>query len=382
MTVLKDVKERYSAWANNFEPTLCCKVWYDKKYLEIIPKEVIERDYGCGDPSKYVKEWEIVLDLGSGGGKICFIAAQIVWPKWKVIWVDMTDDMLALARKSKAEVVEKMGYDNIEFKHWYISDLKTDLDEVDKLVSKTNITNSTDYKELNEKIEKLKRELPMIPDNSVDVIVSNCVLNLVSDNLKRDLFSEMFRVLKVGWRIAVSDIVSDEESPEHLKNDANLWSGCLTWAIQEKRFLDELDNVWFYWMTIDKYDEKPWHIVEWIEFRSVTVLAYKWKQWACKEKNQALIYKGPWKSVTDDDWHTFYRGDRMAICEKTSNIMKSEPYWNDVIIVEPILEITEDLDFDCSWKKVFRHPKETKSWVLRENTYSDIDNPCSWWSCC
>jgi ubiquinone/menaquinone biosynthesis C-methylase UbiE len=382
MTVLKDVKERYSAWANSFEPTLCCKVWYDKKYLEIIPKEVIERDYGCGDPSKYVKEGEIVLDLGSGWGKICFIAAQIVWKSGKVIWVDMTDDMLALARKSKAEVVEKMGYDNIEFKHWYIQDLKTDLDEVDSLVKNSNIKSASDYKELNEKIENLKKKLPMIADNSIDVIVSNCVLNLVSDDLKSELFKEMFRVLKIWGRIAVSDIVSDEISPEHLKNDPNLWSGCLTWAFQEKEFLKQLDNAGFYWMTIDKYDEKPWHIVEWIEFRSVTVLAYKWKQWACKEKNQALIYKGPWKSVTDDDWHTFYRWDRMAICEKTTKIMSSEPYSNQVIIVEPILEITKDLDFDCSWKKVFRHPKETKSWVLRENTYSDIDNPCSWGSCC
>jgi len=382
MSVLKDVKERYSAGANNFEPTLCCAVNYDKKFLEIIPKEVIERDYGCGDPSKYVKEWETVLDLGSGWGKICFIAAQIVWKTWKVIWVDMTDDMLELSRRAKKQVVEKLGYDNIEFKHWYISDLKTDLDEVNKIIWENNIKDSSDYKQLNEKIEKLKKELPMIADNSIDVIVSNCVLNLVSDDLKKDLFSEMFRVLKVWWRIAVSDIVSDEESPEHLKNDPNLWSGCLTWALQEKLFLDELEKVWFYWITIDKYDEKPWHIVEGIEFRSVTVLAYKWKEGPCKEKNQALIYKGPWKSVTDDDWHTFYRWDRMAICEKTYWIMKKEPYSESIILVDPILEIKEDLDFDCSWKKVFRNPKETKSWVLRENTYSDTDNPCSGGSCC
>ena len=382
MSILKDVKDRYSAWAKNFEATLCCAVNYDKKYLEIIPQEVIDRDYGCWDPSKYVKEGETVLDLWSGWGKICFIAAQIVWPKWKVIWVDMTDDMLELANKSKKEVVKKMGYDNIEFKHWYIQDLKTDLDEIDKILKKFSVKSSSDFKELNEKIEKLKKELPMIKDNSIDVIVSNCVLNLVSDDLKKDLFSEMFRVLKVWWRIAISDIVSDEDSPEYLKNDPNLWSWCLTWALQEKKFLDELEKSWFYWITLDKYDKEPWHVVEAIEFRSVTIIAYKWKEWICKEKNQAVIYKGPWKSVTDDDWHTFYRWDRMAVCEKTTNIMKKEPYWDSIIVVEPLLEFDKDLDFDCSWKKLFRSPRETKLWIIRENTYSDIDNPCSSDSCC
>ena len=381
MSVLKDVKERYSAWAKDFEPTLCCAVSYDKKYLEIIPKEVITRDYGCGDPSRYVKEGETVLDLWSGWGKICFIAAQIVWEKWKVIWVDMTDDMLALARWAKKEVVEKMGYDNLEFKHWYIQDLKTDLDIVDELVKNTNVKNATDYKYLNEEIEKLKRELPMIEDNSIDVIVSNCVLNLVSDDLKKNLFKEMFRVLKVWGRIAVSDIVSDEVSPESLKNDPNLWSGCLTWGLQEKEFFDELEAVWFYGMTMDKYDKEPWHVVEWIEFRSVTVLAYKGKEGVCKEKNQAVIYKGPWKTVTDDDGHTFERWDRMAVCAKTFDIMQKEPYIDSIISVNPILEITEDIDFDCSWNKVFRSPKETKSGVLRENTYWN-DVCCSTWSCC
>jgi len=370
MSILQDVKQRYAKGANNFESTLCCKVGYDKKYLSIISKEVIERDYGCGDPSKYVREWEIVLDLGSGWGKICFIAAQIVWKKWKVIWVDMTDDMLELARKSKEEVVEKMGYDNIEFKHWYISDLKTDLDKVWELIKNSPIKSTTDYKLLQEEIEKLKK-LPMIADDSIDVIVSNCVLNLVSDDLKKDLFREMFRVLKVWGRIAVSDIVSDEISPEHLKNDANLWSGCLTWALQEKAFLTELEEVWFYGITIDKYDEKPWHVVEWIEFRSTTVIAYKGKQWECLEKNQAVIYKGPWKSVTDDDGHTFYRWHRMAVCKKTYWIMTKQPYNENIIWVEPLLEVKDKHGFDCSWKNIFRSPKETKSWVLRDNSYGE-----------
>ncbi len=87
------VRQRYAAGAKERADKLCCPVDYDAEYLKVIPREVIERDYGCGDPSRYVSEGETVLDLGSGTGKICFIAAQIVGPNGKVIGVDMTDEM-------------------------------------------------------------------------------------------------------------------------------------------------------------------------------------------------------------------------------------------------------------------------------------------------
>ncbi len=91
------VRERYAASAKSPEAELCCPVNYESEYLEVIPQEVIERDYGCGDPSRYLHEGETVLDVGSGTGKICFIAAQIVGPKGKVIGIDMTDEMLEVA---------------------------------------------------------------------------------------------------------------------------------------------------------------------------------------------------------------------------------------------------------------------------------------------
>ena len=96
--VRDDVQERYAAGAQAVEAALCCPVDYNPQYLKIIPQDVLDRDYGCGDPSRYLREGETVLDLGSGGGKICFIASQIVGPEGKVIGVDMTDDMLDLAR--------------------------------------------------------------------------------------------------------------------------------------------------------------------------------------------------------------------------------------------------------------------------------------------
>src|SRR5437588_2851598 len=103
-----EVRKRYAAGAQATESKLCCPVDYKTDYLKVIPQEGIERDYGCGDPSKYLREGETVLDLGSGTGKICFIAAQVVGPTGKIIGVDMTDEMLAIARTNAPTVAERI----------------------------------------------------------------------------------------------------------------------------------------------------------------------------------------------------------------------------------------------------------------------------------
>ncbi|GMT42747.1 MAG: methyltransferase [bacterium] len=354
------VKSRYSEAAQERAAELCCPVNYDNEYLKAIPQEVLERDYGCGDPSVYAREGDTILDLGSGGGKVCFIASQVVGPKGKVIGVDMTGEMLDLANRNLEPVAERIGYKNVEFKRGYIQDLKTDPELVDELLKTHPVKTSEDLKTLNEKLETLKEEKPLIPDGSVDLIVSNCVLNLVEDNQKPQLFREMFRVLKRGGRIAVSDIVSDEESPPHLKENQNLWSGCISGALQEYDFIQKLEECGFYGIAIDKYDEKPWKIVGGIEYRSVIITARKGKEGACIEKNQAVIYKGPWKKVEDDDGHVLARGQRMAVCEKTFKILGKEPYADSIVAVPPKIEVEGEKPFDCS-RSAMRLPGETKS---------------------
>ena len=110
------VKERYAAAAKTPEAALCCPINYEPDLLAHIPQEVIERDYGCGNPSRYLKPGETVLDLGSGTGKICFIASKIVGPTGHVIGIDMTDEMLAVARRNAPTVAERLGYPNVEFR--------------------------------------------------------------------------------------------------------------------------------------------------------------------------------------------------------------------------------------------------------------------------
>jgi ubiquinone/menaquinone biosynthesis C-methylase UbiE len=234
------VTSRYSDAAQTQVPELCCPVTYDPQYLQIIPGEIKERDYGCGNPAEFVREGDRVLDLGSGGGKICYIAAQIVGPKGRVIGVDMNDEMLALAEKYRSAISETLGYSNVEFHKGRIQELS-----------------------------------PLLADKSVDVVLSNCVLNLVRPEDKEQLFAEMFRVVTDGGRVAISDIVSDVDVPEEMQRNPELWSGCISGAFQEDRFLQAFENAGFHQAKMVKRDEAPWQVVQGIEFRAVTVLAFK-----------------------------------------------------------------------------------------------------------
>jgi len=376
--VRSDVQDRYAAGANAVEAALCCPVDYDPQYLKIIPQEVLDRDYGCGDPSRYVREGDTVLDLGSGGGKICFIASQIVGPKGKVIGVDMTDDMLDLARTNAPIIAETVGYSNVEFRRGHIEDLRTDLDLLNAWLADNPVKSAGDMERMEEEILRLGKDMTMIPDNSVDVIVSNCVLNLVSDSKKKQMFAEMFRVLKVGGRVAVSDIVSDEDSPQSLKDDARLWSGCISGALREDEFVTALEEAGFHGIDIDKFEQEPWQIVDGIEYRSATYLAYKGKQGECLETNKAVIYKGPFRQIQDDDGHVFLRGERSAVCEKTYNLLMKEPYAGLFIPVEPSIAVTERIEWsadDCGVRR--RDPQETKQGAPKVTT-----DPSQRESCC
>lgn len=359
------VIDRYAAGAKEREEALCCPVSYNQEYLKKIPAEIIEKDYGCGDPSQFLKEGETVLDLGSGGGKICYIASQVVGPKGKVIGVDFNPTMLALARKYQAEVAKSIGWTNVEFRRGKIQDLKTNLEAFETglagSLQKNPITSLDGLLEKQAELERLSEKNPLVESNSIDVIVSNCVLNLVKTGEKQKLFHEMFRVLKRGGRVAISDIVSDEEVPLELQNDGELWSGCISGAFEERAFVNAFEEAGFYGVKIEKRDEKPWKVVKGIEFRSVTITAYKGKEGVCLERNQAVIYKGPWKQVLDDDQHILRRGERTAVCDKTFQIYSKDPYREDMILIEPYKEVSLEnaRDFDCR-RNALRHPKETK----------------------
>ncbi len=355
------VRDRYSEAAHAVEQQLCCPVEYDPQYLAIIPSEVLEKDYGCGDPSRHVQPGETVLDLGSGTGKICFIASQVVGPSGRVIGVDMTDEMLEVARRNAPLVAERAGYANVEFRKGRIQDLALDLELLDQRLKENPIADADGFLRADQLAQELRLKHPLIAHDSIDVVVSNCVLNLVAGSAKKQLFSEIYRVLKRGGRTVISDIVSDEDVPQALQHDPQLWSGCISGALREDEFLAAFEQAGFYGISLLQRDSQPWRTVQGIEFRSVTVEAFKGKQGPCYERNQAVIYRGPFKEVLDDDNHRLERGKRYAVCDKTYNLYRKAPYHSHFEFVDPVEEIPlgDALPFDCK-RTPLRHPRETK----------------------
>ncbi len=374
----KEVLQRYSAASQAREEALCCPVAYDPRYLKVIPQEIIDRDYGCGDPSQFVRSGENVLDLGSGGGKICYIIAQIVGRDGRVTGVDFNLPMLELANKYRSQIVKGVGFDNVDFRRGKIQDLRTDITAVETWLAANPVASYADLEALEAYKKQQAGQSPLIADASIDVIVSNCVLNLVAAEDKAALFSEMFRVLKVGGRVAISDIISDEAVPLHMRNDPELWSGCISGAYQEREFLRAFEDAGFYGVAIAKRDTAPWRTVDGIEFRSVTVTTHKGKQGPCLERRQAVIYAGPWRKVEDDDGHILERGVPVAVCDKTYRLYNRDPYSAQIIPVPPLVDVPleEAGLFDCM-RSVLRHPKETKGedYIATTETAAGICGP-------
>jgi radical SAM protein with 4Fe4S-binding SPASM domain len=229
-------RSRYTEAALKPEDGLCCPTGYSKQELEGVPKDTISISYGCGNPTSYaeLKKGESVLDIGSGGGIDCFIAAKIVGSRGKVIGVDMTDEMLEKASKNNDRITEFLGYDVVEFRKGLIEKLP---------------------------VESL----------SIDLAISNCVINLSPD--KERVVREIYRVLKKGGRFSISDIFSDRKIPEAMLGDRDLWSGCISGALKLDEFLKMLRDAGFRDVSIEK--SVKWKEVGGVNFYSAALKGRK-----------------------------------------------------------------------------------------------------------
>ena len=238
------VEDRYGAAAHEQEACLCTPVGFDPALLAVIPDAVVERDYGCGDPTRWVRSGDRVLDLGSGSGKNAFICAQVVGPDGHVIGVDRNAEMLALSRGAAATVANAIGYSNVDF-------IEGAIEALDQPGADGS---------------------PLVADASLDVVLSNCVLNLVNPSARQRLLSNIRRVLAPGGRVAISDIVCDQPVPLALQQDPELWSGCISGAWLEPAFLDDFRSLGFEQVRYADRSESPWRVVDGIEFRAVTLV--------------------------------------------------------------------------------------------------------------
>jgi arsenite methyltransferase len=215
--VRTQVQEYYAARALNSGS--CCggdpggDALYDLDLLEALPKDISDFSLGCGDPISlaHLQEGETVLDLGSGGGLDCFLAARQVGPDGRVIGIDMTPEMLARARAA----ADRLGASNVEFRQGYLESMPVD-------------------------------------SAAIDVVISNCVINLSPDKPK--VFAEMFRALKPGGRISISDIVANGELPESVKKSMLAWGACIAGALQRDEYIRGLEEAGFVDVRIDAKD--------------------------------------------------------------------------------------------------------------------------------
>lgn len=194
---------------------------YTKEYLEGLPEDAVNASLGCANPVVLaeLKKGEIVLDLGSGGGIDAFISSKYVGQEGKVYGLDMTDEMLELANKNKV----KMGVTNVEFIKGYIEDIP-------------------------------------LENETVDVITSNCVINLCED--KEDALREAYRVLKTGGRLAIADIVQLKDIPEDMKHSVEMWVGCIAGALDIKVYESILKKVGFKYVEITPVNIYTKEIIE------------------------------------------------------------------------------------------------------------------------
>jgi len=194
------------------EETAAAK-FYSAEETAGLPDTVTEASLGCGNPTAIadLKPGETVLDLGSGGGIDCFLAARQVGPEGQVIGLDMTPDMIKLARRN----AKKMGVTNVDFRFGEMEDIP-------------------------------------LPDGSVDTIISNCVINLSPD--KGAVFAEAFRVLRPGGRISVSDIVVDGALPQPIRDSLNAWAGCISGALDEDEYLTRIRTAGFEEVDVQSRD--------------------------------------------------------------------------------------------------------------------------------
>src|SRR5216117_4361050 len=220
------VREKYGAIARSVGKTGCCgpvacgcgdainSNLYSERETQDLPADAVAASLGCGNPTALLalEPGQTVLDLGSGGGIDVLLSAKRVGPTGKVYGLDMTDEMLALARENQ----QKAGATNVEF--------------------------------LKGTIERIP-----LPDRSVDVIISNCVINLSTD--KDAVLRESFRVLKPGGRFAVSDVVVRGDVPADIRRSMELWVGCIAGALEEQDYATRLKAAGFAEVEIE-----PWRI--------------------------------------------------------------------------------------------------------------------------
>lgn len=296
-TITQQVSERYAKAAMTGEQ-MCCPTGYNFDDLRtFIPDEVLKISYGCGTPAGLdtVRPGETVLDIGSGGGIDCFEASRRIGPAGRVIGIDMTDAMLEIARRNAPIIAANLGYltTNVEFR-------------------------------------KGMADAMPVEAGSVDLVISNCVINLAPD--KHRVFREMYRVLKPGGRFTISDIVSDAPVPNYLIYDTEKWGNCLSGALPVSDYLGGLRGAGF--LGIHQVKFIPWQRIDGIQFLSLTLTGYKLPEALEPNGARFATLRGPFSRVVDELGRSYQRGMPQAIDARTAQTLAT-PACERLFVLSP-----------------------------------------------
>ncbi len=302
---VKDYYGRVLSSSGDLKTSACCLAEslppHVRQALRDVHPEVLARFYGCGSPIPPYLSGMTVLDLGSGSGRDCYVLSKLVGPKGRVIGIDMTDEQLSVAREQLDWHAQRYGYANVEFRTGYIEDLAA----------------------------------AGIEDNSIDLVISNCVLNL-SPN-KAQCFSEIFRVLKPGGELYFSDVFADRRIPASIATDPVMLGECLGGALYLEDFRRELNKVGcadarvVSSSALEITNPDVARMAGNIRFYSNTVRAFKLElEDRCEDFGQVATYLGQEENNPHafilDDHHRLETGRPMLVCGNTADMLRKTRY--------------------------------------------------------